>query len=317
MMHSSTPQPPEPLDSDGTIDGVGAFIDAVVAAPEGHHPTTPLSDLDRPAVALLRRRWGEIPASIRARLTRAMVADAEDHVERHYSRAFMVACGDDDPDVRLAAFDGLWESEAPELLALLLNRITEEPDVRVREAMAIGLGRFASAHVDDDETIAIRDALFERFASDPALDVRRRALESLGFMVGDDIVETIEDAYADMSVEMQASALHAMGRQADGRWVSLCVDALGSDDPELRYEAVTALGSIGAPGSVPAIIDVTEDEDVEVVLAAIAALGETGGAMAINQLRRLVQSDDPAIAEAAEDALQEAAITASPLRPPM
>ncbi|HMM42027.1 MAG TPA: HEAT repeat domain-containing protein [Thermomicrobiales bacterium] len=305
------------MSSDGTVDGVEAFLDAVASDPDAHHSTSPLSDLDRPAVARLRARWGEIAAPTRARIVRAMADDAEDHVERHYARAFMVACADPDPDVRLAAFDGLWESETPELLSILLGRIAEEPDARVREMMTIGLGRFAS-ETDDDESIdAIREALFERWEDDPAVDVRRRALESLGFLTGDDIVAAIEEAFDSPSIELRTSALHAMGRQADERWIDDCLRELRSDDPELRFEAVTALGSIGDQRTVTAIIDTIDDEDAEVAMAAIAALGEVGGPMAINRLRQLSKDDNPAIAEAAEDALQEASIMANPLRPLM
>ncbi len=298
-------------------DGVEAFLDAIAAKPDEYLSPSPLSDLDRPAVARLRARWRDIPAPLRARIVRSMVDDAEDHVERHYVRAFMVACDDADPDVRLAAYGGLWETETPDLLSILLARLTAEPDARVREVMAIGLGRFAMIAEDDETLDEIRAALFERFEDDPAIDVRRRAIESLSYLTGEDVAEAIEDAYASPSLEMRASALHAMGRQADDRWVSICLRELQSDDPELRFEAVTALGAIADQRTVPAMIDMVEDEDVEVALAAVAALGEAGGPMAINRLRQLVQDDNPAIAEAAEDALQEASIMANPLRPLM
>lgn len=314
-MHSSTPPPPDPSSTDGTVEGVDAFLSALVADLDGHHSTAPLSDLDRAAVARLRERWGEIPDDVRSLLVRSMVEDAEDHVERHYARAFMVACDDSDADVRLAAFDGLWESRTPELLALLLGRVAAEPDARVREAMTTGLGRFAFESEDDEDVAAVRQALTERFEDDPAIDVRRRALEALGYLAGEDIVEAIEDGYSSPSIELRASALHAMGRQADERWVETCLRELTSDDPELRFEAVTALGAIGDQRTVSPVIDAIEDEDIEVAIAAISALGEIGGPMAINRLRQLVQDDNPAIAEAAEDALQEASIMANPLRP--
>ncbi|HAX24329.1 MAG TPA: phycocyanin alpha phycocyanobilin lyase [Chloroflexi bacterium] len=316
-MHSSTPPPPDRSDSDGTVDGVEAFLDAIVAAPDERPPTSPLSDLDRPATTLLRDRWDEIPMTTRIRIVRDMAQDAEDHVERHYQRALLVACRDSDPDVRLAAFDGLWEFDSPELLRILLSEIAEEPDARVREAMATGLGRFAADSDDDLALNEVLEALFERWEGDSAIDVRRRALESLGFLSGDDIVEAIEDAYNNHSIEIRASALQAMGRQGDNRWLDACLRELRSDDPELRFEAVTALGSIGDQRTVSAIVDMTDDEDVEVALAAIAALGEVGGPMAVNRLRQLSEDQSRAVAEAAADALQEASIMANPLRPLM
>lgn len=316
-MHSSTPPPPEPSTSDGTVDGVEAFFDAVNADPDASHSTAALSDLDRPATARLRALWGTVPADVRARLTRLMVEDAEEHVERQYGRAFLVASADPDADVRLAAFDGLWENESPELLDALVRRIGDEPDARVRETMAASLGRFAYSSEDSSTLDRIRNILFILFENDPAIDVRRRALESLGYLAGADVEDAIDDAYAHPAVELRASALHAMGRQADERWIDTCLRELVADDPELRYEAVTALGSIGAPSTIDAIMDAIEDEDTEVALAAIAALGEVGGQVAINRLRQLADDENPVIAEAAEEALQEASIMANPLRPPM
>lgn len=316
-MHSSIPQPPERESTDGTVDGVDAFIDAISDQPDTQPVTSPLSDLDRAAASRLRSRWLQIPDHIRATIVRTMVEDAEDHIERHYARAFIVACDDPDADVRLAAFDGLWENETPELLDLLFSRSADEPDARVREAMAIALGRFAFDSDDDNRTDAIRAVLFDLWEGDAATDVRRRALESLGFLEGDDIIEAIEDAFASSVVELRASALQAMGRQASDRWIDACLQELRSDDPELRFEALVAIGSIGHQRTVGAVIDAIDDEDTEVALAAIAALGAIGGPMAINRLRQLVQDGNQAIAEAAEDALQEASIMARPLRPLM
>ncbi|MCO5176313.1 MAG: HEAT repeat domain-containing protein [Thermomicrobiales bacterium] len=260
-------------------------------------------------------RWLDLPAEARLMLARTMVDDAATAIEHQYSRALLAVLDDPDPDVRLAVLEGLSETTAPELLDYLLEHIETEDDARVRQLMALELGRLAFESVDDDRLDVIRDVLFRVFENDVALDVRRRALESLGYLEGEDIQEAIEDGYADFSIEMRSSALHAMGLQATQRWVDICLEELRSDEAELRFEALFALGSIGDLRTASDVIDAIEDEDAEVALAAIHALGEIGGQMAINRLRQLVDVENPAIAEAAEDALQEAQLTANPLRP--
>lgn len=314
-MHTSTHPVPEPNSTDGTIDGVEQLLDAVLAHPSGEHHIGALSDLERPAVAVFRDRWLDLPIESRLSLVRAMVDDALSNIEHQYNRALLVALNDPAPEVRIAVLDGLSEYNAPEFLTHLLEHIESDADARVRELMALELGRLAYESAGDDQLDEIRDVLFRVFENDHALDVRRRALESLGYLEGDDVQEAIEDGYADFSIEMRASALHAMGLQASQRWVDVCLEELRSDEPELRYEALFALGSIGDLRTVSDVIDAVEDEDAEVTIAAIHALGEIGGQMAISRLRQLTQVDNPAIAEAADEALQEAELMANPLRP--
>jgi HEAT repeat protein len=184
------------------------------------------------------------------------------------------------------------------------------------------LGRFAlKAELGDLDTEAaerVRTALVRLHTTDQSLEVRRRALESLGYFAEDtDVIDLIRVAFEVGAHSMRVSAIQAMGRQTDPRWIEDCHEELRSDEPEIRFEAVTALGMIGDPRSVPDIIDVTSDSDSEVQLAAIAALGAIGGQMAVSALRRLQQEQSPIIAQAADDALQEAMIMANPLRPPV
>lgn len=310
---------PEPAAS-GTTEHVERLVDQTTGRSAGDPEIETLSDLDRPSANLLRERWTEMPDADRARLTRAMVEDAEQHVERNYNRVFLVALGDENPETRLAAVEGLWEYEAPDLLEHLLQHVEAELDDRVRTAQIVALGRFAALgaleELEPGQVERLKDVLLRLADDDESLEVRRRAIESMGYFSGDDeIAGIIEDAYHSGIHESRVSAIHAMGRQATTRWLDICLDNLRDDEPEIRYEAVTAVGIIGEPRTVSAVIDLLADPDAEVRLAAIGALGAIGGPMAVNTLRRLTREDDPAIVEAAEDALQEAQLISNPLRP--
>lgn len=305
----------------GTSDDVARFVDQSMGRATGTPEIESLSDLDRSAATLLRQRWTEMPLAERVRLIQAMVEDAEANVERNYTRALLVALDDDEPRTRRAAIDGLWEYEGLDLLDRLLQEIEIEHEPEVRVAQAAALGRYAMlselGELDEPHSARLKDVLL-RIADDDeeSLDVRRRAIESLGYFTGDDEIDSlIQEAYDSGIHESRVSAIHAMGRQGTTRWLDTCLENLDDNEPEIRFEAVTAIGAIGEPRTVSAIIDRIADPDAEVRLAAIGALGAIGGPMAVNTLRRLISEDDPAVVEAAEDALEEAQLASSPLRP--
>lgn len=324
-MRSSTPRQGQMIQSpdraqSGTVGDVERFIDDAEGRSAGDPGIETLSDLDRAAFALLRKRWSEIPSEERALLTRAMVEDAEARVERNYRRVFLVALNDEDPETRLAAVEGLWEYEELPLLESLMSAVETESDERVRAAQIVALGRFAVLaeieEVEPAQAERLKDVLLRLADDDESIEVRRRAVESVSYFSGDDEVDTlIEDAYDSGIHENRVSAIHAMGRQASSRWLALCLDNLSDEEPEIRYEAVTAVGFIGDERSASAVVDLIADVNAGVRLAAVGALGAIGGPLAVNTLRRLASEDDPAIVEAAEDALQEEELVSNPLRP--
>lgn len=317
-MSTSTNQLPD----ENSQDAIDRVLARLGSTSDGAMLVEPLSDLSRAAAAYLAERWPELPAATRRAAVRAMREDAELQIEHNYDRALLVAMHDEDAETRLAALDGLAELESPTFCSALLASIDHEPDERVRAAKAIALGRFALQaelnELDEQSADRVRETLLRLLEGDPSREVRRRALESSGYLADDpDVVREIDNAYESGDHALRVSALHAMGRQADTRWLDLVHHELTSDDPELRYEAVLAVGTIGDERSVVELIDRLRDDDVEVQMAAIASLGAIGGRLAISALRKLTEDDSPAIVDAAEDALEEAQLTSNPLRPLM
>jgi HEAT repeat protein len=321
-MHSST----SPSNGEGDRSASGApehvdtLIDQVLDSGSETAAVQLLSDLTRAGAARLRERWPTIPEAERLFLVQLLAQDADVNLDNNYDRVMLVALDDPLPETRLAAVEGLTELESPAFLDLLINRVEAEEDIRVRAAQASALGRFALkvelGELDDADSERVRTLLLRLLASDPALDVRRRALESIGYIADDDsIAELIQQAFDSGDHAMRVSAIHAMGCQSSADWLDIIHEEMESEEPEIRYEAVIAAGMIGSERSVLDIIDLLRDEDAEVRMAAIAALGAIGGRTAINTLRKLAQDDAPAVAEAAEAALEEAQLTSSPFRP--
>ncbi len=269
-----------------------------------------LSDLDAAGMAEFRAGWAMLNPVERQELAHALVEMAEDHAEYDFRAIFRWLLSDEDAEVRATAIEGLWEDESPGLIGPLLHLLRNDPDFRVREAAATSLGRFVLLaeldKVDAREVAPVIETLLEK-ARDTRedVDVRRRALESLGYVDEPHVRDLIEAAYYDGDIRMQASAIFAMGRSANPRWRPYVLAELESPDPELRYEAALAAGELEIVEAIPPLRALVEDEDIEIRLAAVEALGHIGGPEAERLLVRLIDTAEDLVAEAAEAALDE------------
>ena len=68
----------------------------------------------------------------------------------------------------------------------------------------------------------IEDALFEKINSEDDANVRRQALEAIGYSSRLEVATFIELAFHREDPDWQASALLAMGRSSDERWGRKC-----------------------------------------------------------------------------------------------
>ena len=248
-------------------------------------------------------------------LVAGMVEYAEERFELDYNDLFRVCFGESDPDVRRLALEGLWEDERPDLVEPLLQMVAEDPDALVRAAAAKSLGRFGylaeCEELDPARAAKIRAAL-ERVieegdmaGGDQALEVTRRAIESIAFINDDDARRIIDRAYLHEDQRMRESAVFAMGRSADRFWTEIVLEELDSRVPPMRYEAARACGELELKRAVEPLIRLLADPDAEVHEMAIWSLGQIGGKRAKAALEYCLNAGMPAISEAAEQALQE------------
>ena len=279
-----------------------------------------LSDLTRAAMAELATAWPTLPEPTRVAIVRQMEDLAEGRIELDFGRALRVALGDESPVVRQLAVAALWEDEQSDLLDRLRSLLANDPSQDVRAEAARALGRFAeravAGELDEPTTVDLRASLASLAADETSpYGVRRRALESVGVFCRDATVrDVIRDAYESDDQGLQASALFAMGRSLDRRWQEILLDELQSPESELRFEAARACGALGDERLVPDLVPLTGDPDAEVRHATIASLGQIGGRAAVRVLRSLATEADEADAELIDDALEEAAASAEPLR---
>lgn len=261
----------------------------------------------------LRAAWAQVETTRRQEICNALVELAEDDVEFDFREVFLIALHDDDEQVRVKAIEGLWEDLSTSLLSDMLKMVRFDPSGQVRASAAVGIARFVYLCVLEELPSDYSQQIFEVLYatatdSEQPFEVRRRAIEALGYYGSEPKVKAlIEAAYADPEILMKESALAAMGRSVDAVWLPTIEHELQSHSPALRYEAVRAMGEMAelAQDHLSRLLPLVDDEDTEVGLAAIWALGQIGGPHARRVLDRLARSKNEARSQAAQDALDE------------
>lgn len=301
---------------------MATFNEKLTAAGRGDPPAvaalTFLNDLGSEDRAALREVWATVPTERRRFIVGELTTMAEDNIDLDFRHVFLIALQDSDPQVRLASIEGLYEDESRLLLGRLIEMLRNDPDEAVREAATVALGRFTYiAHCSDKlgtQAGKLRETLLASARDEMEEgDVRRRAVESLGYFHGDEEVQQlIKEAYEGGGTQAE-SALFAMGRNLDEQWSQVIMDELESYRAAMRYEAARAAGEVMMADALPFLARMINDKDTEVRLAAIGALGQIGGKPAAEALQQAARSKEPAIREAAQEALEEISFHSDPL----
>ena len=269
-----------------------------------------LSGLDRADVEKVRSAWLTIPADRRQTAMHHLVEIAEDNFEVDFGTIYRLGLTDQDAEVRATAIGGLWEEDDPALITPLIKFMQSDEAEKVRAAAAGALGRFMyDAELEEipaqkaAPAITALKAIFAK--ADESLEVRRRALEALGYLGYDEVGALIQQGYQDANERMKLSAVFAMGRSLDERWGDIVQTELDSPDPEMRYEAARACGELEYAPALRRLIGLIDDVDEDVQRASVWALGQVGGDTAREVLMGVLDSDAVHLHEEAEDALDE------------
>jgi HEAT repeat protein len=247
-----------------------------------------------------------------------MLEYAEESFELDFTAIFRRLLAHDDPLIRRTAVEGLWEDESRSLVEPIVNLLLRDPDPAVRAAAATSVGRFVYMaecdELDPRRCGQVRQALEQVIANpDEAIQVRRRAVESIAYVNDDFVRRIIDRAYSDSDPEMRESAVFAMGRSADLVWADTVLVELESKTPSIRYEAARSSGELQLKRAVPMLIKLADAEDPDLQFMSIWALGQIGGERAQAALQRLANSPEPAISQAAAEALDEIEFATRPL----
>jgi hypothetical protein len=283
---------------------------AAAAGPGVRFPLHWLSDLGRLQVREFLGVWRKLPALTRQDLLGRMEEEARANFELDFTAIAHVTLDDADGGVRMHAIRTLWECEDPKLIGRLLQLMEKDPDAAVRSAAASALGVFVEGAELEKIPASIGAKIVERLKAvaggTDVLDVRRHAVESIGYSSEPGVHAILETAYRNDEELMKSSALFGMGRSADTRWSDTILKELVSRSPALRAEAARAAGQLSLNRSVPLLIEMLEDPDGSVRWNAISALGEIGGEPARRGLEKQQSQADGDEWDRIEEALENA-----------
>ncbi len=240
-----------------------------------------LSDLIPQDEETLSLIWPSIPGWRR----QALLEDAEvlgnDDLLLSFIELGMIALGDSEASVRLPAVRILGDYESPRLLPALVNLAVNDPDPEVQAAATASLGYYVylgeMEEIPESTKNDLESILLNLYRSSEDDQVRRRALESLGYTSREEVDELILAAYGNSNKEWVASALFAMGRSANERWIPQVSDSLDSRWPAVRCEAARAAGELNMRDAVPRLLELLDDPDENVLTATLWSLSELGG----------------------------------------
>jgi len=271
-----------------------------------------LSDLAKSQLKLFRGKWAGTAADRKIAVARHLADICEEDFTVDFSSIFAYCVRDDEPLVRMAALDGLWDSEDPALVAPMMKIVADDPDEHVRQLAAATLGHFITYSqwqmIPAGAAEDIVPRLIAQYDREESYQVRRALLETLGSATDSEVETRIRAAYQDGNDEFKRSAVFAMGQNADTIWKQIVLSEMDSPDEEMRFEAARAAGSVGGSDAVQRLMELAEEDAEQVAISALQSLGEIGGDEAVGFLQRFAeQSQAEELVNMAEEALESAA----------
>jgi len=224
---------------------------------------------------------------------------------------------DADAPVRKHAVRLLVECDDRRLIPSFIEILTNDPENTVRAEVASTLGLFVHLgelnRIPTESKQMVEDILLTvTNADNEEPNIRRRALESLGFSSRMEIPTLIQSAFEREDPDWRASALFAMGRTIDDNWGGHVLQMLGAENRRTRLAAVQAAGELGLKSAGPLLLDMLEEEfDDAVAGAAIWSLSQIGGEDARLYLENLLDKmdEDESQYRFVEEALDNLAFT--------
>jgi HEAT repeat protein len=273
-----------------------------------------LSDLEADDIAMLVEAWPRLPVERRQALMEQLEELGADDDLLSFEAIGRQAILDEDPRARTLAVRILWQFDHDDLLPKFLDLLETDAEADVRTAAAAGLGQYVYLgeleELSQEQLHDLEERLLRAIARDEAPQVRRKALESIGFSGRPEVPELIEKAFDSGDRDWMMAALVAMGRSMDSRWEQSVLSVLQSKTPAVRAEAARAAGELEIAASVDALVDLTEDSEESVSSAAIWSLSQIGGEQARQTLEDMFrETEEKEQVEFLEIALDNLAFT--------
>jgi HEAT repeat protein len=273
------------------------------------------SDMDPASLKALHEAWPRVSVERKRKLLEGLENLSEEDTLVSFDEFARSLLGDPDPEVRMRAIRLLDEADDSKLIPVFIQIMDEDPDSETRAEAASALGKFVELgeleEIPEDARRQVEDALLEKANSEDHVQVRRNALESLGFSSRPEVITFIQSSFRRENPEWQANALFAMGRSFDDRWEEAVLSRLLDENSLVRLAAVEAAGELRLASARVALFHVLEEEEEDdISSAAIWSLSQVGGEdvrLYIENLLDLAEEDEDV--EFLEEALENVEFT--------
>ncbi|MGM0405852.1 MAG: HEAT repeat domain-containing protein [Thermoplasmatota archaeon] len=207
-----------------------------------------------------------------------------------------------------------------------LIKCLEDDSWVIKHDAAIALG-----HIGNEEAVK---ALDELLGKEEDIEIKQKAVESLGEIGGEKAHDILMEHLDDISVEeevikalvkidgdeilphlaqkikdgeksVREAAVQGLASIGDEDSCELMLDALKDDSWRIREEAAKALGELNYKDAEPKLAEALDDSNQYVVEAALESLGKIGDDETVEVIKRKLDSEKPEIRSSAVKALGE------------
>lgn len=190
----------------------------------------------------------------------------------------------------------------PNIAFNLVKPLIEDKNTRVRYAAVSQLDTLGQS--DKQASLAIlRDRLF----NDPEPDVQAAAADAIGGLKLVEAFDDLNQTFHQTSEWLvQFSIVAALGELGDPRGFDLLAEALQSNNNLLQTAAIGSMGELGDTRAIALLAEFVDHEDWQIRYRLVQALGRLGGEQAQEIINQLVEDDSEQVAEEAKNNLHSA-----------
>jgi HEAT repeat protein len=274
------------------------------------------SDIDSVSLNLLLEAWPRIASDRKRLLLEELQTLSDNDTLVSFDDLARVLLNDPDAQVQAGAIRLLDECNDTKLIPVYLKILSSDKDASARAEAASALGKFVQLgeleEIPKKTQGRVEDALLEKINSEDDPNVRRQALEAIGYSSRREVITLIESAFHREDPDWQASALFAMGRSSDERWEENVIPKILDENPRVQLAAIEAAGELELTPAREILLKMLEEDenDALVVNAAVWSLSQIGGEDARIYIESLIdETEDDDQVEFLEEALDNLAFT--------
>lgn len=174
---------------------------------------------------------------------------------------------------------------------------------RIKETVTTCIEEWLERDLGIRKIVDVKIEKYEALLEDEKYAVRKSAVDLLGELDSEKVIEPMRKALRDKSPVVRRNAVLTLEEVGSEKAAEALCDALKDPNTSIRKKAAEALGTIGSKNTVEALIDALGDRAPEVRRSAAEALGKSGDKNAAKALIETLKDKEPGVKESVVEAL--------------